>query len=113
MVYQNGELVGLTRKQMIELAGIARIGVDAVTAPFDWEGFKKHGNTKTKILRGLVKRAKSVTSSTKYWRVSFERVTADKWLAVQVWNAETDSWEDFTGWSPHNQTICQAMRVKI
>lgn len=91
-ILQYGQIRGLRREEMFQ-RGVGRIGVSVESAPYDWEGFKKHSGISNKTSKHLVKRAKEVKSSPKDWQVSFEPVTRDKWLRMEVWQPSYGKWK--------------------
>jgi hypothetical protein len=66
--------------------GLVRIGVLEATAPFDWREFRRHSGLDPKIARGLAITAKEQGADPYDWRVSFDAVPSEEWIAIELWD---------------------------
>lgn len=73
--------------------GLVRIEIVPEAAPYTWWNYKRLSRAKKKILRGLYEVAMKDGADPKEWRVSFEPVRAEFWLAIEIWSAEKKEWE--------------------
>jgi hypothetical protein len=71
----------------------ARIAVDAAVCPYTWNDYKRLSGVSKKIARGLYEGALAHGAHPGEWRVSFEPVPSDKWLALEVYDGKT--WVQF------------------
>jgi len=87
----DGTFKALSKRQTESLGGgLVRIEVCPEAAPYSWNDFLRMSDTPRKIAKALAKRAQQVGSAASLWRVSFEAVTRDKWLAIEV--LQEDQW---------------------
>jgi hypothetical protein len=75
--------------------GLIRIEVSPDAAPYSWKDFKKKKMWTKKIIKGLEKAALKVGANPSQWRMSYYPVPKEKWIAVERWNPEKQTWEDF------------------
>lgn len=72
--------------------GIYRFAVAPETAPHNWNEFVRLSGVSEKRARMLCRAAKEMNASHRQFFVSFEPVTADKWLAIETFNFEAGRW---------------------
>ena len=80
----DGRLVELTWEQSARVTGLARIGVEPSTAPFNYRDFKRLSGIERGIARSLERYAKGAGADVRSWWVSFEPVPRERWMSVQV-----------------------------
>ena len=64
--------------------GLVRFGVAAETAPVSWRQFRMLSGVSPETYRNLVRAGKKHGADPHQWYASFEPVSKDKWLAVEV-----------------------------
>ena len=72
--------------------GLVRFGVTLETARYDWREFKKRSRIHPRVALALAQSARSVGSDPNDWRVCFEPVPREQWVAVDVWDTENNCW---------------------
>ncbi|MEQ8786212.1 MAG: hypothetical protein RIC55_07930 [Pirellulaceae bacterium] len=84
------------------LFGMARVRVAEETAPYGWTEYKRMSGMKPRVAKELYARATRDGSRPGGWRVSFEPVHEDKWLAVEVWGGDR--------WRPYEESDLERYR---
>lgn len=83
-----------TKDEMIQMCGgLARIGVNKITAPYNWQQFKKIGRVNPLTAKGLVSTAIKMGGDPNEWRVAFKPIVKKHWTDVQIWDDENQTWE--------------------
>jgi hypothetical protein len=81
----DGRIVTATMLEMCELGcGLARIGVDPETAPYDWKTLRELSGMSPAMARGLYNAAIKQGARPGEWRGTFESVPQSQWTAVEV-----------------------------
>ena len=75
-----------TDETIIVGGGLARIGVSADLAPYDWKHYKKLSGVSPRRAKAMYDRATMVGSRPSWWRVSLEAVPRSGWQSVEIWN---------------------------
>lgn len=97
-VNPDGKVRLLTLREMFELEGpVARIQVSPETAPYNWVQHRNMSGVDTETAKRLARVAKREGSDPSLWRVSYEPVSNDKWLAIEVQKTYGARWEP---WRP-------------
>jgi hypothetical protein len=77
----------LNKEQTHNLAGgLARIGVSPETAPHTWSDFKRLSGVESEKAQELYQAAITLGGTPSEWFVSLEPVSAEKWLAVELYD---------------------------
>jgi hypothetical protein len=79
---ENGVRRTLTFMEMTTL-GLVRIGVEPSTAPVNWKQFQRESGIYRPYARGLEKSGRKVGANPNEWFVSFDEVTADKFVRIE------------------------------
>jgi hypothetical protein len=74
--------------------GLMRIEVVPEAAPYDWEQYKRKSMIPGKLARSFLGNAKKGGANPKEWRASFKPVPQRDWLSVELFNWDTQVWED-------------------
>lgn len=85
---ETGEFHRATWEEM-QVHGPARIEVAPETAPHRWKDYVRLSSASPATCRGLELAAREWGANALHWRVSFEPVPAEKWLAVELWSGTT------------------------
>ncbi len=75
--------------------GLARIEVTPETAPYNWEEYKEKSGISIERVREIEVYAAKCNADTKEWRVSFEPVSKEYFISVEVLDWDDHIWEDF------------------
>ena len=75
-------------------AGLARIRISRKAAPYTWEDYKRMSGITRGLFEALEDAAREDGANPGEWRLNFEPVPIDKWLAVEVLNWDRQTWED-------------------
>ncbi len=87
----DGSWQRLSKDQTFVLGGgLARIGIAPATAPNDWKAFKSLSGISPKTAKELYNGAIQTGSRPGQWFAAFEPISREKWLAVEV--MEADHW---------------------
>lgn len=78
-----------------ETFGIYRIGVSLETASLTWDDIKRLSGMPQQVISGLQRVARKWGARPNEWRGTFEPVTRDKWVAVEVF--DDSRWVTFSG----------------
>lgn len=88
----DGEYRTLTRDETRALGGgLVRVEVAPEVAPYKWKDYCTLSGDTEESLKGLKRTARHQGSDPRNWRVSFEPVPTDRFLAVEVW--ENSRWQ--------------------
>lgn len=80
-----GEVVDLDRTGTMRAGGgLARIEISHQAAPHDWRGYLELSNVNPEEARYLARIGEKRGSGPDFWRVSFEPITGDQWLGIEV-----------------------------
>jgi len=74
--------------------GLARVGVKPEMAPHTWEDFKRTSGIPRRVATALEEVAAQEGANPEEWRASFEPVPKEQWVAVELWDPESDCWVD-------------------
>jgi hypothetical protein len=86
-----GNVRRLGKDQTIVLGGgLARIAVPADTAQIDWKTYKATSGIGPKIAQQIYNEAASLGSRPGDWYASFQGISRDKFLRVEIW--ENEAW---------------------
>jgi hypothetical protein len=95
---EDGTRRTLTREETCERGGgLVRFGVAVEAVPCDWNGFKKRSGIRPETARCLAARGRACGADPNEWRVSFEPVPREQWVAVDVWDRATGAWVRVAG----------------
>ena len=75
--------------------GLARIEVAPEIAPYNWEQYKKKSNIPMEKAQEIEAHAAKYNADPGEWRVSFEPVSKDNFLSIEVLDWDNQVWEDF------------------
>ena len=70
----------------VRAGGLVRIEVRAEAAPVSWRSWRKHSGVSWKTATRLGDTARKQGANPNGWRVSYQPVTSEMWLAVETWN---------------------------
>jgi hypothetical protein len=80
-----GKLVELDRLGTLKaVGGLARIEVSQEAAPHDWREYLQLSKVNPEEARRLARIGELQGSGPAFWRVSFEPITGDEWLGIEV-----------------------------
>ena len=83
---RNGVYSSMTKDEMINTSGgLVRIAVDRETAPHSWVQYRHLSGIDPSRAKGLARVTTSNGANPNDWRVSFNKVTRDKWIAIEKW----------------------------
>ena len=74
--------------------GLLRIEVVSGAVPYDWEQYKRKSRIPGSVARSILGEAKKCGADPKEWRASFKPVPQRDWLGVELFNWDTQVWED-------------------
>lgn len=100
----------VSRDEMRDRAGLARIEVRPDATPHNWREFKALSGVAPAMARRLTRNAKAVGSTPGDWRVSFAPIPASAWLSIETdtgngWEPyDDDSWQVGTEAADHHAT---------
>jgi hypothetical protein len=78
--------------------GLARIEVDPEAAPHNWGRFCALAGVSASHAKELAATGRKWGANPRDWRVSFDAVTSEHWLAIEVNHGA--GWVRFAGWRP-------------
>ncbi len=88
----NGEIIRLSKEETAAYGeGLYRIEVSPEAAPYSWEDFRRLSGVSSRLAKSLARIARQCGSNYHDWRISFEPITAEKWLSVEI-ETHTDQW---------------------
>jgi hypothetical protein len=79
--------------------GIARILVDESAAPHTWTYHKRNSGIHPRVAKNLAKVSSNTGENPHDWRMSYEPVGKEHWLAVEVWDGH--GWVSIDADAPH------------
>ncbi|HEX8564651.1 MAG TPA: hypothetical protein VF648_03210 [Pyrinomonadaceae bacterium] len=82
----------LTKKQMVEKAGLGRIEVSPRAAPSSWEQFKKLSRISNKHIKQMLFFANQVQAKPSQWYCNFSPVGSEFWITIEEWSEERQKW---------------------
>jgi hypothetical protein len=68
--------------------GLFRFQVRPEAAPYSWDEFKRLSGASRQTIRQMERRARDLLALPQDWRVSFDPVPRDQWIALDVWRRE-------------------------
>jgi len=80
----NGQHQSLTFADLTQIDTPSRIEVNQHAAPLDWRSWRKTSGVTSRTVKGLEKSALRLNASVADWRMSFEPVTVEKWLDIEL-----------------------------
>jgi hypothetical protein len=92
----NGKLVMLNKLLLQQFdGGLIRITVPGSVTPMDWKEMKEKCGMSKQAIKGIYDFAISVGARTSHWFGTFEPVTEEQWLNVEILDAN-GSWREIT-----------------
>jgi hypothetical protein len=79
---------GTKESTHLENGGLARIEVHPQSCPFDWRYFVANSRIDPDLARSLYKAGIKDGAHPREWRVSFEPIASDQWIAIEVYDGE-------------------------
>jgi hypothetical protein len=64
--------------------GLVRFQVPPDAAPYDWEDFKRLSGASRLSIRQMERRAHDLLALSSEWRMTFDPVPQDKWMALEI-----------------------------
>jgi hypothetical protein len=87
--HSNGLVEQLTKEDMHERRrGLARIGVSAEDAVYDWETYKQLSGISREDAEVLYQTGIKMNGNPAEWWVSFDPAPASRWTAVELWDGK-------------------------
>lgn len=95
--HDDGRVVSLGKMETaVHGEGLYRIEVVAEAAPYGWDEYKRLSKIDERLAKSLARVAREQGSNYRDWRMSFEPITADKWLRIEIEVGNAERWTEIS-----------------
>jgi len=95
--HDDGRVVSLGKQETTAHGeGLYRIEVVPEAAPYRWDEYKRHSKIDERLAKSLARVAREKGSNYRDWRMSFEPITADKWLRIEIEVGNAGRWVEIS-----------------